>query len=310
VAPPADLVGRARAWWRARFDGLCSPWCYALLRIAVALLVLVRTTDWLRPVVSLYHQTWMRGLEYDPGVEAVALPALRSPLVAGLALGAGVSRALVLARTALAFLLLLGIRPQLTAGALALAGGALLAADRYRYLHHLHLLWLTVGWLALAPSGERLSVASLWRRDGARPTELVPRWPLQLLRLQTVAVFAAAGAAKLDADWLSGKTLSELGQLGLIGGAVWHRALALLGARGLGIAICATELTIAGALLVPGRVRAAGVGLAVAFFAGISATMSVATFGAQMLTLVLLFLPWREVARDPAPLASSDPSVP
>ncbi|NIS28856.1 MAG: HTTM domain-containing protein, partial [Actinobacteria bacterium] len=211
----------------ALFGGWVSPWPFAILRVGLAAIVLLRTTvfDWL----PMDHHGWVAGLEYHPPVDAAEPPAFHSPLWPFLPpLGAGLTAALVWARTALATLLLVGVRPRIVAAALALLGYGLMAADRTRYLHHLHLLWLSVGLLALTPCGERLAPLRRlrWLGDGKTPRRWVPRWSLQLLRFHVLVVYAAAGAAKLDPRWLSGRTLAELHDAGLLHGPLADGALA------------------------------------------------------------------------------------
>ena len=111
-------VARAVDWlFAGRVDGRI----YTLLRIGTALVFLVRHSDWLRPWVFLEHHRFVRGLMFLDS--SPAEPRLMSPLLAGFSLGDGATRALVLARTALSVLLLLGVRAQLSAGLLASATG-------------------------------------------------------------------------------------------------------------------------------------------------------------------------------------------
>jgi hypothetical protein len=276
------------------FDGEVSPWPYALYRMAIAAVVLVRTTDVLRPLLPLLHHAWVAGLEYDPRVEKVAPPALRSPLVPGLTIPDALALVLVWARTILAALLLLGVRVRTVAFALMVVGLGLMAADRYRYFHHILLLYVGVGWLALAPGADRLGVMQLGHRRW-HAEAWVPRWPLQLMRLFTMSVYLAAGTAKLSSDWLSGKTLAQLTALGLVGGRPWQWLVAHVGASPLAIGIAGAELGLPVLLAAP-RTRLGGVVLGVALHAGISTAMSVSTFGVEMVLLLSLFLPWPERA--------------
>lgn len=272
----------------ARFEGAVSPWAYVVLRIGAALLVLVRTTDWLAPFVRLDHHGWVRGIEYAPWVERAQEPRLVEPLVPGLGwlVAPGVASVLVVSRVALAFLLLFGVAPRFSAGVLAIVGWSLMAADRFRYLHHLHLLWVICALVALCPSGERLAPR---RTTGAAD---VPRWPLQLVRLQTLVVYAASGAAKLRADFLDGSTLEQIASIGLVDRAF----VGAVGAVPLSIGVAALELALV-PLLAWRRTRVLGVVVALAFHATTAATMLVSTFPLQMALLLTAFLPWPEERR-------------
>ncbi|HEY3237258.1 MAG TPA: HTTM domain-containing protein [Polyangiaceae bacterium] len=284
-------AGALEVWYRDRFAGVVSPWPYALFRIGIAVSILVRTNDWLRPIFTLDHYAWVRGLEYDPQIEQVVSPALQSPLIPGLSIGPALAAFLVRARTSLAVVLLLGIKPRLTASILALIGAALVAADRYRYFHHLYLLWLSCAWLAITPSSERLS---LERWVGRWPRAVsAPRWPLQILRQQCIIVYLASGVAKLNSDWLSGRTLSALEGLGLVRGALWHRGISLIGYSGAGTGIAVAECAL-GPLLAWRRTRFWALGAGALFHLAISATMSVSIFSLLMILYLATFLPFQE----------------
>lgn len=272
-----------RAELRARigrlFDGTVDPTAYTLLRVGIATLVLLRTNDWLRPWLRLDHHAWVTGTEYAPSIERVTEPRLASPLIPGLAgWPDSIVEVLVHGRTALAALLLLGIASRPVALALAAIGWGLMAADRFRYLHHLHLLFIACAWLALCPTSPHPA----------------PRWPAQILRVQVLAIYAAAGLAKLDADWLSGRTLAQLADANLVtlpfdpGATGWAVAAA---------AVAGIELALV-PLLALRRTRTAAVVLAIALHAMIDASMMVSTFSATMVLLVSLFLPWGEVVKD------------
>jgi hypothetical protein len=270
------LIAREGALWR----GETSPWAYVVLRVGLAALVLARTTDWLRPLVAMDHHAWSHGLDHTA---VGAAPALISPLFSFLpSLGPDAPLALGVVRTALAIALLLGVRPRITAAALALVGYGMMALDRYRYFHHLHLLWLAVALLALAPSDARLSILP-------RRLDAVPRWPLQLVRAQVLVAYAAAGIAKLSPAWLSGALLRFWAEQRNVEGPI--AALIETHAAPAAIAITIVELALVPLLAIP-RARPLGIALAVALHAGIESSMVVSTFGATMLLLVTAFLPW------------------
>lgn len=272
---------------RRAFTGGAPALPLAVARIALGLLVLVRTTDLGRGLVAFNHHTWMSGVEYAPNVDSTTAPALVSPLLPGFALGTTATWVLVTLRTLAALLLVLGVRVRTSAALVALTGLLLMAADRYRYLHHLYLLFTMTAWFALVPSGERLSLERWLRKRAA--AEIVPRWSLQLVRAYCAAVYLASGVAKLRPAWLSGQTLRDLDQVSLIGGPVWQAATHGLGHAPIAWAVCLTELCLAPLLLFPST-RRYGVALGVALHAGVMATMEVSTFSGQMLLLLALFL--------------------
>ncbi|HEY3501073.1 MAG TPA: HTTM domain-containing protein [Polyangiaceae bacterium] len=281
------------------FTGAVAAWIYAWLRIGTAAIFLVRNTDWLRNVAPLEHHRFVRGLLFFDSTAAE--PRLISPMIPGLTLDAGTSRALVYTRTVLAVLLLLGVRARASAALLALVSFSLFAADRYRYYHHLYLLYLTVAWLALTPIGAALSLEQPIRRALAafRP-EMIPRrsswlaaepvWPLQLVRALVIGVYFAAGVSKLDAGFLAGDALRELERFHVLKGTFWELTRDAVGYGGAATLSCFTEFALcAGLLLRPTRRVAVVFGWA--FHAGISASMPVYTFGAQMSVLLLVFWP-------------------
>lgn len=245
------------------------------------MIVLLRTTDWLAPWISLDHTAWESGLQYAPWDEAVIEPRLSAPWLSGLALSPAVEGALVIARTALAVMLLVGVRARSAALALGLVGHALMASDRFRYLHHLYWLWCSCLLFAAMPSGARLSSGP------------VPRAGVQVLRGAALIVWSAAGLAKLRAEWLDGSILRYLEARGLLFGPA--RAVAdAVGHGPLAMGIAAAELALVPLLILGGRARLLGVALGLALHAGIDASMHVSTFGAQMTLFLSLFLPWRE----------------
>ena len=289
--PPAAPVGTAlrRVW-----DGEASAYALPLFRVGLAAIVVARTTHWTAPLFAMDHHLWSAAVEYAPSLEHTAEPALFSPLFALLPrLPAPLLELAAHARPWLAVLLLLGVYPRTLAGLLALLGYGLMAIDRYRYFHHLHLLWLSCGLLALCPSHARLSPHALWARRRGRLDPTSPRWPLQLLRLQALLVYAAAGTAKLDTDFLSGRTLRAFEQLGLLGGPRYTAAQLLLGHAGLAWLVTAAELALVPLLALPRtRPRLAGIALGLALHAALANSMVVSTFSAQMALYLMLFLPW------------------
>ena len=273
--------------------GEVSPTYYAVLRIALAAILLVRQSDWLDSWFAFEHHRWVTGLDFATGFGEE--PRLESPLMFGVALGPWWTTLLVYVRTALALLLLLGVRARATALALALVSFAVLGADRYRYFHHLYLLYFAIACSSLAPLGARFSLEAwfrrAWLRWKERPTPLpsvASAWPLQVIRTLTLSIYASAGIGKLSAAWLSGDNLSLLTSMGLLTGFLWEGLVKMLGMATLAIGVCATELALP-FLLAARRTRWIGIGVGVGFHALIGASMWVSSFGVEMLLLLGAF---------------------
>jgi hypothetical protein len=298
------------------FEGTTRSFVYSGLRIGTALVFLVRHSDWLRPWVFLEHHRFVRGLMF---LESSPLePRLVSPVLSGFALGDGATRALVVARTVLSVLLLLGVRARLSAGLLGVVSYLLLLADRYRYYHHLHLLYVSLLFLALAPIGSSLSVEHAAKRllgklRGAPPGHPAPlllaeapAWPLQLIRALVIGVYVAAGVSKLDASWLEGDALRELERFFVLKGTFWAWVREAVGHAMVARLALVTELALpVGLMLRPTR-RLAILG-GWAFHAGISASMPVYSFGIQMSLFLLAF--WPDIRRPPHHLMTN-PAAP
>jgi hypothetical protein len=151
---------------------------------------------------------------------------------------------------------------------------------------------VSLGWLALSPLGERLSLETPIRRllglaMKAR-SESSPLWPLQLIRALVLSVYGAAGVSKLNSVWLSGETLRRLEAVHVLGGSAWQKIHALFGYSGVAWASCAIELGLL-PLLMYGPTRRVGVLCALCFHVGISASMPVYSFGVQMAVLLSSF---------------------
>ncbi len=286
------------ALWKARlrhryersvddlFRGSVDGRVYDVIRVAIAGIFLVRHSDWLRSWLSLEHHRFVHGLLFLD--QKPAEPRLESPLFLGASLSSSVNDVLVYARTGLALLLLFGVRIRLTACALALVSFVLLFSDRYRYYHHIYLLYVAVACLTSIPPRSRYSLEALVH--GPPESRMQPLWSLQLIRALAVSVYLAAGVSKLDAQWLRGEALEHLARLHVLDGPVFDWARRVVGTAGIARAACAVELALP-ALLLCERTRVVGVLVAWAFHAGISLSMPVYTFGAQMAVLVLAFWP-------------------
>jgi hypothetical protein len=280
-------VARAVDWL---FEGRVKGSVYTVLRVGTAAIFLVRHADWLRPWFFLEHHRFVRGLMFlDP---SPAEPRLLSPMIAGFSLGDGATRALVLARTALSILLLFGVRARLSAGLLAAVSYTLLLADQYRYYHHLHLLYVTLAFLALAPIGRNRAAVE-------------PLWPLQLVRALVIGVYAAAGVSKLSEGFLAGDALRALERFHVLKGPVWELVGGLAGYAVVAKLSLLTELFLPIGLMLR-RTRRFAIFVGLLFHAGISASMPVYSFGAQMAVLLFAFWPDSE----PGTVSSTDRKTP
>lgn len=260
------------------FSGQVSTWAYTILRVGFATLLLIRSADWLRPIIPLDHHNWVHGFDFAWSIAEA--PYLVSPLIPGLILGVRATWWLLRLRVALALALLVGIRPAWTALALAVLSYALMFADRYRYFHHLHVLYLGTAWLALVPPPSSRAGKSA-------------AWPLQILRAAVLSIYLAAGSAKLHPSWWSGDSLAILAHVGALNGAVWATIQRVFGFGSLAKAACLTELGLP-LLLVWQRTRRFAVVLGAVFHALISVVMPVSTFGFTMALCLFSFWPRRQ----------------
>jgi hypothetical protein len=88
------------------------------------------------------------------------------------------------------------------------------------YLNHLYFVCLVSFLMIFVPAHRAFSVDALRRPYGA--TDVVPAWPLWLLRAQLACVYFFAGIAKLNSDWFRGEPLrSWLAEKALTPGIGW-----------------------------------------------------------------------------------------
>jgi uncharacterized membrane protein YphA (DoxX/SURF4 family) len=273
----------------ATFDALCgrevSSWVYAYLRVGFALLLLARQTSVLAPFLPLEHHGSGASLDFE--WSAAREPHLVSPLVPGLALSQAACDALVWLRTALAGLLLLGVRSRWSALGLSCVSYWVMLSDRFQYQHHLHVLYFSILWLALAPLDARLSLER-WLRQVPAPSR-APAWPLVLLLAMVASVYLASGSAKLSRTWLSGETLNTLEILGVLKGRSWLVARELLGYAPVAWLVALLELSLPIALALP-MTRRAAVACGLLFHGSVSLCMNVSIFGLEMSCLLLAWL--------------------
>lgn len=97
----------------------------------------------------------------------------------------------------LALALAAGVCVRVTAAALALTFTYCHFLDLTNYLNHYWLVTLLSVLFAFIPADGRWT----WRRN-RRDALAVPRWQLELFRMQIACVYIFAGLAKLNADWM------------------------------------------------------------------------------------------------------------
>lgn len=269
------LTRRVRAWLSALWSrqNLRDP--LNLVRIGLCLVFLVRHERFLPAAIDFEGHIWGPGSEYGSQTLSRVSPSFVYPLLRGFDVVLPWSDALCRVRLASCLLLLLGILPRLSAALLALVSFSLFAADGFRYLHHVLVLYVSVAWLAFPQ-------ASIERKE-------VP-FALLLLRCQVVVVYFAAALAKTGSVWLSGVTTSALVREGIARGPVMQCAVELLGFQGLAVGAWLAELLAPVLLLFP-KTRLWGALLAISLHVFIQATIEVSTFGATMLVLLISFLP-------------------
>jgi len=171
------------------------------------------------------------------------------PAVLPLFIGVWLSAALAFA---------LGLRARSCGAVLALSMAYTLFFDQQLYSNHLYLATLVVLLLTIADSAARFSLDA--RRSGGR--DLIPEWPILLLKIQISIVYFYAALLKINPQYLSGATLAgfwPFNQLAAQPGGWWPA----LGLPILAVGSILTELFLAAALWVP-RLRwlalAVGVG--------------------------------------------------
>lgn len=84
--------------------------------------------------------------------------------------------------------------------------------DQARFLNHYYLLFMLAFMMAAVPAHRAYSV-DVWLRPQLKSLK-TPAWTVWLFMFQFAVVYFFAGVAKLNADWLSGATMSY---------KMWHR---------------------------------------------------------------------------------------
>lgn len=197
--------------------------------------------------------------------------------------------ALALSALALAF----GWRSRLSAAVFCLLFSWVEAIDQTNYLNHYYFISLVSFLLVWLPSG------GAWNLD--RRPEPVPAWAIGLLRFQVGVVYAFAGIAKLEADWLlRGEPLftwmGAHSDWPLVGGLFLHRELAVA----MSVAGCLFDLGIV-PLLLWRRSRALAYGLVLVFHVATGAMLNIGIFPLIMMGLTPIFFepdwPWRLLSK-------------
>jgi hypothetical protein len=158
-------------------------------------------------------------------------------------------------------------------------------------------------WLAFTNAGDCFSVdAVLRRRRGAIPSGRGPALPVRVLELQVAWIYLASGLEKLGGStWLNGTATSWVFQLTNTFARPWAAPLATNPelVHLTTWATLALELAFLPLVFLPGRFRTGrwlAIAGAAAVHVGIIATMNVGNFPVIMLSLLVLFVPLRNVS--------------
>lgn len=238
----------------------------AIVRIVVGALFLLRTTPlaWLvLPWVRLPFLGWP-----EPGWKASAM---------GWLLPASLCIAACLVRTIAAIAFTIGFRGRMAGMVVAASGYPLLLNDAMAYTNTLHLIHLAVLVVALADSSVDFAV----RREVA----ISPMSGVWLVRALPISVYLFSAVAKLNAQWLDGKTLPRLVDQGDVAIPSFVRAHP----RSASIAMALLELALPVLLVIP-RTRKIALFLGAAFHFGLQLSVHPDVFGLVMIALLIAFV--------------------
>ena len=241
----------------------------ALLRIAVGLLFLVRTTPLYAAARSLPHP-WPPLLGWPEDGWTVRWLDLPPPLLKGLCV----------VRTLAGATFLLGIRPRFSAAVAVVAAYLVLADDALAYVNTFHLLFASVWVIGVGDCAALLAIRPEPPRATAASVSLVRAWVL--------SVYFFSALAKCNVDWWSGHTLRLLAEEGALGPLLHDRALAPNVAAPFARAVLLFELLI-GPLLLWDRTRRKAIAMAVLFHIGLELTVRPDVFGFTMAALLVAF---------------------
>jgi hypothetical protein len=244
-------------------------------RIALGALFLIRTT----PLLALLHLPF--ATETSP---LLGWPSERWHGTAlGLALPAAIVQAACIARTLAAVGFTLGIGTRVCGVVAGLTGYAVMTQTPFGFVATLQLLFEGALVLALADAGAALAL---------RPEPpLALESSAWLVRAFVASIYGWAGIAKLNADWLSGRTFELFQQDGALSGPLadavlaheWSRRLTACGVAGL-------ELSLP-ALLFWKRTRRIAPAIALSMHAAIELAARPDLLGWEMAALLLCLWP-------------------
>jgi hypothetical protein len=244
-------------------------------RIALGILFLLRTTPLLIPV----------RLPFATGT----VPLLGWPSAAwhgaaiGVVLPSSVLRIACIVRTVSALGFTLGVWTRACGIAAGLTGYLVMFQSPFGFVATLHLLFQGAIVLALTDAGSELALVP------ARP--LAPRSSLWLVRVFLASIYFWAGVAKLNADWLSGRTFLLFRADGLLSGPFSDFVLASgLGRRVVAHIIATTELLLP-ALFFWGKTRRIAPWIALGMHAAIELAARPDLLGWEMAALLLCLWP-------------------
>jgi len=259
------------SWLLKRLERTVSPRALGVLRITIGITAILKALD-IAPVLARFDDAATLRIPYFGGFTIVDVGA--TPLLA--------------AWIGTAVLFTLGARTTLAGIALSIILAGVMLADQQLYSNHHYLLLLLVALVTIGRAGSSMSVDA-WRCGGS---DVVPGWPLDLLRVQISIVYGFAALAKLNAVYLSGSVVAAYlrrdGPLAIPGEWRTFEVMAILSVLSI-----LTEAFLAIALWLP-RWRAA------AFIAGLGLHVSIAflfdplvqllIFGLMILPTYLIFL--------------------
>jgi hypothetical protein len=265
----------------------------AVARIAIAALLLVRTT----PILVPLHAHWT----YDT-VPLLGWPHTGWTLTLGPPLPNALVASLCVVRTVAALALLVGLAPAVSGAICGACGLLVLAQDVFATTNTLRLLYLSAIVLAATDCA---SVASVAPRSPRAPAS--SQW---LVRCWVLSIYAWAAISKLDADWLSGNTLALFRSSGLLRGPLAGALLSTHGQRIVGAWLALTCESALVVLLPIPRTRRIGLALAVAMHLAFQLVVEPDLLGWAMLGLLVVFVDQWPVTSKGHPTAPTRPATP
>ncbi len=243
-----------------------------LARAAFGVVFLLRTT----PLLAPFHPSFLRGtsgwLGWPDGGWHVP--------VFDLALPAWLVGALVVARTAGALALALGIRSRIAGIVAGACGYLVLAQDAFGYFHHLHMLYLGAILFAVVDAD------AAWAVRLRAP--VAPRSSLALMRAFVASIYLWAAIGKLASQWGTGAALALFRDSGALDRSLVGWLLTPAWCAAVEIAVVVIEAAI-GAGLLWRRTRLAALIAAYTLHVGFEIVGRVDSIGWQMAALLLVF---------------------